>query len=198
MKALICITMIAILVTCVSPVAMADWTARLRGIPVGVGLKPRLIFDAQGGPMGELRDLQSEFSNVIGEAITIDWEVSSLQLPGDQRWHVVHPDPSDGEDRATAVVAAGAQLLLRVCPVDPVTEQCNPSWLRNALLVEDFSLTLRLAIEIAEEVRPEEWRWDFDYEEDEPLRPKITEYVPILTLALAAAAIVLVLLLAVL
>jgi len=34
------------------------------------------------------------------------------------------------------------------------------------MLVEDFSLTLRLAVSMLQGSRMAEWRWDFDYHED--------------------------------
>jgi hypothetical protein len=57
----------------------------LRVILESLGLKVILHYDARGRPPGRLLDLQFELWNVVDEAITIDWEESSLQLPGDQQ-----------------------------------------------------------------------------------------------------------------
>jgi len=158
--------MIAVLVAFGSSVAMASWTARLRVVPEGLGLKVKLLFDSRGGPMGKLVDLQFEFQNVVDEAIRINWDESSLQLPGEQRWHVVRPEFLPEAAESTMIVPAGLRKILRVCPIQSPSPPCDSRWLQRVLLVEDFSLTLRLAIATSQGVRTEEWRWDFDYHEE--------------------------------
>ena len=113
--------------------------------------------------MGRLFDLKFELRNVSDELIKINWDESSLQLPGDQRWHVVRPEFLPEADESTMIVPAGLRKILRVCPVQSPPVPCDWRWLQRALLVEDFSLTLRLAVSTSQGPRTGEWRWDFDY-----------------------------------
>jgi hypothetical protein len=158
--------MIAVLVAFGSSVAMASWTARLRVVPEGLGLKVRLLYEGEDRPMGRLVDFQLEIRNVSDELITIDWDESSLQLPGDQHWYVVRPEALFEAGEAMMLVPAGAGKTLRVCSTRSAV--CDSTWLQRARLNEDFSLTLRLAVSTLEDPRTAEWRWDFDYHEDVP------------------------------
>ena len=179
-----------------SVVAHASWTARLRVIPEGLGLEVGLLYEGEDRPMGRLLDLQFEIRNVSDELMKIDWDESSLQLPGTQRWHVVRPEALLEADDGLMSVPAGAGKTLRVCPSRSAV--CDATWMHEARLNEDFSLTLHLSVSSPEGPRTAECRWDFDYEEDEQPKPNHTEYVAILTLALAAVATALLVLLLVL
>ena len=164
LKTLACITMIAVLVAFGSSVAMASWTARLRVVPEGLGLKVRLLYEGEDRPMGRLLDFQFEIRNVSDELIKINWDESSLQLPGEQSWHVVRPEALFEASEAMMLVPAGAGKTLRVCSARSAV--CDSRWMQGALLNEDFSLTLRLAVSTLEGPRTAEWRWDFDYHEE--------------------------------
>ena len=164
MKTLACITMIAVLVAFGSSVAMASWTARLRVVPEDLGLEVSLLYEGEDWPMGRLMDLQFEIQNVSDELIKIDWDESSLQLPGEQRWHVVRPEALFEAEEGTMLVPAGAGKMLRVCSARVAV--CDSRWMQGARLNEDFSLTLRLAVSSPDGPRTVEWRWDFDYHED--------------------------------
>ena len=194
MKTLACITMVIVLLSVSSGMAAARWTARLRVVPVGLGLKVKLVFRAHGGPTGELTDLQFEFQNLTDAPVTIDWRRSSLELPG-LGGHTVRPADSSEADTPTTTVPARSRITVKLCPIQSPPGPCSPAWLRRAVLVEDFSLTLSLAIETSQGVRTEEWRWDFDYHEeavpDDPVPPDRS----LLFIVLAAAVVIFALLL---
>jgi len=61
------------------------------------------------------------------------------------------------------LVPAGAGKTLRVCSAQRTA--CDSTWMQEARLNEDFSLTLRLSVSSPEGPRTAEWRWDFDYHE---------------------------------
>lgn len=167
MRATVCgVLIIGLLLVGTSAIAQGSWTARLRVIPEGLGLQAKLLFDWRGGPMGRLFDLQLGFLNVVDEKVRINWDESSLQLPGDQRWHVVHPEGHRDEDPATTVVLAGSSVVVSICPVQTPPAPCDSRWLQRALFLEDSSLTLRLAVSTLQGPRTGEWRWDFDYHEE--------------------------------
>lgn len=196
MKATVCIAVIAtLLLVGTSAIAQGSWEAQLRVIPESLGLKVRLLYEGQDRPMGRLLDLQFELWNVIDEAITIDWDESSLQLPGDQQWYVVRPEVLFEADESTMIMLAGSRKALRVCPVLPPSAVCDSRWLQRARLNEDFSLTLRLAVSTSQGPRTGEWRWDFDYHEeavpDDPPPPDRS----LSFIVLAAAVVILALLL---
>lgn len=195
MKILTCITIAMVLLFVTSEVATARWTARLRVVPEGLGLKVKLHFAGRGGPMGDLVDLQFEFQNVVDETIKIDWDASSLQLPGEQRWHVVRPEFLIEAVESTMSVPAGSRKTLRVCPVQSPSMPCDSRWLERALLVEDFSLTLRLAVSTSQGPRTGEWRWDFDYHADVATEEVASPNRTLLAIGLAAAAFLAILLL---
>jgi hypothetical protein len=123
--------------------------------------------------MGRLLNFQFEIRNVSDELITINWDESSLQLPGEQSWHVVRPEALFEASEAMMLVPAGAGKTLRVCSARSAV--CASMWMQRARLNEDFSLTLRLAVSALENPRTAEWRWDFDYHEeailDDPVPP---------------------------
>jgi len=160
------VLIIVLLLVGSSVVAQASWEARLRVIPENLGLKVRLLFDGRGGPMGRLFDLEFELRNVSDELIKINWDGSSLQLPGDQRWHVVNPEVLDAANPAITVVPAESAVVLCICPVQTPPAPCDSRWLQRALLLEDSSLTLRLAVSTLQGRRTGEWRWDFEYHEE--------------------------------
>lgn len=166
----------------------------MRVIPEGLGLKVRLLYEGEDRPMGRLADLQFEMQNVSDEPIEIDWDESSLRLPGEQRWHVVRPEALFEASEAMMLVPAGAGKTLRVslaqCPV------CDSTWMHEARLNEDFSLTLRLAVSSPEGPRMAEWRWAFDYHEDAARERAVSEArVPPALLFATAAVVIFVLVL---
>ena len=165
MKTLACIMMVIVLLSVSSGMAAARWTARLRVVPVGLGLNVKLVFRARGGPTGEMTDLQFELQNLADEPMTINWDQSSLQLPSLGR-QAVRPADSSGTDTPTTTTPAGSRATVRLCPIQSPPGPCGSAWLRRAMLVEDFSLTLSLTLETPHGVRTAEWRWDFDYHED--------------------------------
>lgn len=167
MRAIACgVLIIGLLLVGSSAIAQGSWEARLRVIPEGLGLQAKLLFDGRGGPMGRLFDLEFELRNVSAELVKINWDGSSLQLPGDQRWHVVNPEVLDAANPAITVVPAESTVVLRICPVQTPPAPCDSTWLQRARLNEDFSLTLRLAVSTLQGPRMAEWRWDFDYHEE--------------------------------
>ena len=193
MKTLACITMVIALLSVSSGMAAARWTARLRVVPVGLGLKVKLVFRAHGGPTGEMTDLQFEFQNLTDEPMTINWSRSSLRLPSLGR--TVRPADSSGTDTPTTTVPARSRITVKLCPIQSPPGPCSPAWLRRAMLVEDFSLKLSLAIETSQGTRTEEWRWDFDYHEDVLTEQPASQDRTLLSIGLAAAAFVVILLL---
>jgi len=194
LKTLACITMVIVLLSVSSGMAAARWTARLRVVPVGLGLKVKLVFRAHGGPTGEMTDLQFEFQNLTDAPVTIDWRRSSLELPG-LGGHTVRPADSSEADTPTTTVPARSRITVKLCPIQSPPGPCSPAWLRGAVLVEDFSLKLSLAIETSQGVRTEEWRWDFDYHEDVPTEQPASQDHTLLTIGLAASIFVVILLL---
>ena len=166
MRATVCgVLVIVLLLVGSSVVAQGSWTARLRVIPENLALKAKLVFRARGGPTGEMTDLQFELQNLADEPMTINWDQSSLQLPSLGR-QAVRPADSSGTDTPTTTVPAGSRATVRLCPIQSPPGPCGSAWLRRAMLVEDFSLTLRLAVSMLQGSRMAEWRWDFDYHED--------------------------------
>lgn len=194
MKTLTCITMTIVLLSVSSGMAAGRWSARLRVVPVGLGLKVNMVFRAHGGPTGEMMDLQFEFQNLTDAPVTIDWSRSSLKLPSLGR-ETVRPADSSGTDTPTTTVPARSRITVRVCPIQSPPGPCSPAWLRRAMLVEDFSLKLSLAIETSQGVRTEEWRWDFDYHADVATEQPASPNRTLLSIGLAAAAFVVILLL---
>jgi len=166
LRATVCgVLVIVLLLVGSSVVAQGSWTARLRVIPENLALKAKLVFRARGGPTGEMTDLQFELQNLADEPMTINWDQSSLQLPSLGR-QAVRPADSSGTDTPTTTVPAGSRATVRLCPIQSPPGPCGSAWLRRAMLVEDFSLTLRLAVSMLQGSRMAEWRWDFDYHED--------------------------------
>ena len=166
MRATVCgVLVIVLLLVGSSVVAQGSWTARLRVIPENLALKAKLVFRARGGPTGEMTDLQFELQNLADEPMTINWDQSSLQLPSLGR-QAVRPADSSGTDTPTTTVPAGSRATVRLCPIQSPPGPCGSAWLRRAMLVEDFSLTLSLTVETPQGVRTAEWRWDFDYHEE--------------------------------
>jgi len=165
--------------------AQASWTARLGDAPEGLGLKVRLLYEAEDRPMGRLADLQFEIRNVSEVAIEIDWDQSSLQLPGTQGWDVVRPEALFEAENGIMLVPAGARKASRVCSTQHAV--CDSTWMQAAHLNEDFSLTLRLFVSSPDEPRMAEWRWDFDYEEDATVEEASEDRLPAILVAVAAA-----------
>ncbi len=195
MRATVCsVLIIVLLLVGSSVVAQASWEARLRVIPENLALKAKLVFRARGGPTGEMTDLQFELQNLADEPMTINWDQSSLQLPSLGR-QAVRPADSSGTDTQTTTVPAGSRATVRLCPIQSPPGPCGSAWLRRAMLVEDFSLTLRLAIAASHGVRTEEWRWDFDYHEDVATERPSSQDRTLLTIGLAASIFVVILLL---
>ena len=163
MKRLACASLLVVVTVIGSLATLGSWTARLRVIPEDLGLKVRLLYEGEDRPMGRLLDLQFEIQNVSDELLKIDWDESSLQLPGEQSWRVVRPEALFEAGEAIMLVPAGAGKTLRVCSAR--SAGCDSTWMQRARLNEDFSLTLRLAVSSPEGPRMAEWRWDFDYHE---------------------------------
>ncbi|MGB2983066.1 MAG: hypothetical protein WBC63_04305 [Candidatus Bipolaricaulia bacterium] len=158
------VVIVGLLLVGVSVLAQGSWEARLRVVPEGLGLKVRLLYEGEDRPMGRLLDLQFEIRNVSDELLKIDWDESSLQLPGEQSWRVVRPEALFEASEAMMLVPAGAGKTLRVCSAR--SAGCDSTWMQRARLNEDFSLTLRLAVSTLEGPRTAKWRWDFDYHEE--------------------------------
>jgi len=118
LKTLACITMVIVLLSVSSGMAAARWTARLRVVPVGLGLKVKLVFRAHGGPTGELTDLQFEFQNLTDAPVTIDWRRSSLELPG-LVGHTVRPADSSEADTPTTTVPARSRITVKLALSSP-------------------------------------------------------------------------------
>jgi len=187
------VLVIVLLLVGSSLVAQGSWTARLRVVPEDLGLVLRLLYEGEDRPMGRLLDLQFEIRNVSDELIKIDWDESSLQLPGEQKWHVVRPEVLFETGEAMMLVPAEAGKTLRVCSArSPV---CDSRWMQGARLNEDFSLTLRLAIATPHGVRTEEWRWDFDYHEEAVPEDPAPQDRSLSLVVLAAAVVIFALLL---
>jgi len=163
MRKLACVSLIAVVAAIGSVAALGSWTARLRVVPENLGLEVKLLFDGEDRPMGRLLDLQFEIRNVSDELMKIDWDASSLQLPGTQGRHVVRPEALFEAEGGIMLVPAGAGKTLCVCSTQ--RDVCDATWMREARLNEDFSLTLRLSVASPDGPRTAEWRWDFDYHE---------------------------------
>jgi len=180
-------------------VTEASWIPRLRVIPSGFGLKPRILFQGCDGSTGQLYDLQFAFYNPTDEDVTIDWDASSLQLPEGRDWHVVQPEVA-GEG-STTVVPARSSVTVRVCPDQARNPRggCDQSWLHPTLFSDGASLRLRLALLSGSVVQTREWIWDFHYVSFEPDKPSglmlDSSLLPIVLLVAAVAFVALVLLL---
>lgn len=157
------VVIVGLLLVGVSVLAQGSWEARLRVVPEGLGLEIGLLYEGEDRPMGRLLDLQFEIRNVSEELIKIDWDESSLRLPGEQGWHVVRPEALFEAGEAMMLVPAGAGKTLRVCSTRSAV--CDSRWMQGARLNEDFSLTLRLTVSSPDGPSMAEWRWDFDYHE---------------------------------
>ena len=188
---------VGLLLVLIGVATQASWMARLRVIPAGFGLKARIRFDVCDGPRGQLYDLQFGFHNPTDEDVTIDWDASSLQLPGARNWHIVQPEVV-GEG-STTVVPARSSVTVRVCPDQARNPRggCDQSWLHPTLFSDRASLRLRLAVLSDDDVQSREWIWDFHYEEPERQGGFTLDQslLPVVLLAAVAAFVALVLLL---
>lgn len=157
-----------------------------------MGLKAKIQFDGCSGPTGQLYDLQLGLYNLTDEDVTIDWDASSLQLPGDRQWHVVRPEVAGGEDSWTTVVLARSAVTVRVCPNRARTSigRCDQSWLHPVLFSDGSSLTLRPATLTVHGSRTGEWVWDFTYHEEGRSGGEFASELGVLPVVLLVAAAV--------